>query len=374
MKTTIPLIDLVTQYQSIETEINAAIHRVLISGQFILGSEVAAFEQEVASYIGVQHGVGVASGTDALIIALRALGIGAGDEVIVPAYTFFATVGAVLHVGATPVFCDIDPKTYCMDVQAIQSKITSCTKGIIPVHLYGHPADMHSIMDIAREYKLKVIEDNAQAFGSLFHGKKTGSFGHVACLSFFPTKNLGGYGDGGMVVTYDGEIAERVRMLRAHGWKRKYYPELLGYNSRLDALQSAILRVKLAHVDEWNSRRRLIAAQYNQGLAGLGIQLPYTSPESEHVFHLYTIRVSKREHFREALRLDGIASDVYYPQPPYLSRVCDFLGHQPDDFPVSYLASQETLTIPLYPEMDQAAIETIINTIRQVSRNTNELG
>jgi dTDP-4-amino-4,6-dideoxygalactose transaminase len=290
--------------------------------------------------------------------------------VIVPAYTFFATVGAVIHVGAKPIFVDIDHKTYCLELRDIQSKITSRTKGIIPVHLFGSPVDMNSVMDIARENKIYVIEDNAQAFGSTFRGKKTGSFGHVACLSFFPTKNLGGYGDGGMVVTNDNEIAERARMLRTHGWKRKYYPETLGYNSRLDALQSAILRVKLAYVDQWNSRRCQIAAKYNQELAGLGIELPYTSPESIHVFHLYTIRVSRREYFREVLRSKGIASDVYYPQPPYLSKVCDFLSHQPGDFPESNQASQETLAIPLYPEMDNELIENVIHAIRHAAEDT----
>lgn len=252
----IPLMDMVAQYRSIQSEIDEAIRQVLEAGQFILGPNVAALEKEIAVYLGVKRGVGVASGTDALLLAMRALEIGDGDEVIVPSYTFFATAGAVLLAGATPVCVDVEPKNYTIDVQQIAERITPRTKAIIPVHLYGHPAEMTAVMELARTHGLKVIEDNAQAFGAEYRGRKTGSMGDVACLSFFPSKNLGGCGDGGMVVTNDDQLADRVRMLRAHGWRKKYFPEMLGYNSRLDELQAAILRVKLRHIDEWNQRRR----------------------------------------------------------------------------------------------------------------------
>jgi dTDP-4-amino-4,6-dideoxygalactose transaminase len=363
----IPLLDLVAQYQSIQSEVDSAIRRVLESGQFILGPEVAALEREIADYIGVQYAVGVASGTDALILAMRAFEIGSGDEVIVPAYTFFATVGAVLHVGARPVFVDIDSDTYCLDVGQISNKITSDTKAIIPVHLFGHPADMDPLTEIAQRYSLKMIEDNAQAFGAAYNGKKTGSFGDAACLSFFPSKNLGGYGDGGMVVTNDHEIAERISMLRMHGWRRKYYPEILGYNSRLDALQAALLRVKLCHMDEWNARRREIAACYSHHLSKLGIGVPNEAPNIYQVYHLYVVRLAERERFRQSLIASGIASDIYYPQPPYLAEVCKHFDHHYGEFPVSDQASQELLAIPLYPEMNQAEIELVIAALKKAS-------
>ncbi|MBT3315604.1 MAG: DegT/DnrJ/EryC1/StrS family aminotransferase, partial [Anaerolineae bacterium] len=244
----VPLLDLVAQYKDIKPEMDAAVQRVLDSGHFILGPEVSAVEEEVADYLGVSHGIGLASGTDALILALRALEIGEGDEVILPAYTFFATIGSVLHVGATPVLVDVDEKNYCIDIEQTRAKVTSATKAIIPVHLYGQAADMDALAEIAKEKNLSIIEDNAQAFGADYKGKKTGSIGDIGCLSFFPSKNLGAYGDGGMVVTNNPELAEKMRMLRAHGWKKKYFPEVLGYNSRLDALQAAILRVKLPHL------------------------------------------------------------------------------------------------------------------------------
>jgi len=262
----IPLLDLVAQYHTIKPEIDAAIQSVLESGKFILGPNEKAFEEEVAAYLGVKHAIGVASGTDALVIALRAAGIGQGEEVIVPAYSFFATAGAVLTVGAVPVFVDIDPKNYLIDSAAIEARITAKTKAILPVHLYGQPADMDQIMALASQYHLTVIEDNAQAFGAAYKGKKTAAIGHLGCLSFFPSKNLGAYGDAGMVTTNDDALAEQVRMLRVHGWKKKYFPEMLGYNSRLDELQAAILRVKLKHLDSWNTQRRELAHLYSKKL------------------------------------------------------------------------------------------------------------
>jgi dTDP-4-amino-4,6-dideoxygalactose transaminase len=286
----------------------------------------------VSAYLGVQYGIGVASGTDALIIALRAVGVEPGDEVIVPAYSFFATAGAVLSVGAVPVFVDIDPLTYCIDVSQIEARITAKTKAIIPVHLYGQPADMDPILEIARAHDLKVVEDNAQAFGAVYKGKKTGSMGDAGCLSFFPSKNLGAYGDAGMVVTDDPQVAENVRMLRTHGWKRKYFPEILGYNSRLDEIQAAVLRVKLKYVDGWNVRRRQLAHEYTRLLSEIGLQGPAEAPGRTHVYHLYIVRVQDRARVQQALKEQGIASDIYYPQPLHWSEPCKgppFCGGQP---------------------------------------------
>jgi dTDP-4-amino-4,6-dideoxygalactose transaminase len=361
----IPLLDLVAQYQSIKPEIDQAVQRVLDSGWFILGEEVAAFEEEASDYLNVNYGVGVASGTDALILALRALEIGEGDEVIIPAYTFFATAGAVLHVGARPVLVDINPKTYCLDVDQVQQAVTERTRAVVPVHLYGHPAEMDPLMYIAEEHHLKVIEDNAQAFGAEYKGRKTGGIADVGCLSFFPSKNLGGYGDGGMVVTDSKEVAERVRMLRVHGWKKKYYPEVLGYNSRLDALQAAVLRVKLRHVDEWNQRRREIAAVYDRALAEVpDIQAPFAADHIAHVYHLYVVRTERRDQLQKKLREKHVASGVYYPEVLHLTGPMGEFGYQVGDYPVSEQASAETLAIPIYPEIGKGNLTIIIQSIR----------
>lgn len=362
----IPLVDLTAQYHSIQSEIDGAVHQVLESGHFILGPNVAAFEQEVSAYLGIKHSVGVASGTDALVIALRAIGVGQGDEVIVPAYTFFATAGAVMLVGARPVFVDINPDTYCLNIQQVADRVTPKTKAILPVHLYGHPADMAPLLDIAHANDLKVIEDNAQAFGAEYQGRKTGSMGDLGCLSFFPTKNLGGYGDGGMIVTNDNELAMRLRMLRTHGWKKKYFPEILGYNSRLDEMQAAILRVKLRHVDAWNKQRHAIAQLYTAQLSAMDIITPHEAPYTRHVYHLYTLHFAERDRVQSALKNEGIASDVYYPCPPHLADPCRPFGYQPGDFPVSEQASREALSIPLYPEMSEEQISFVFETIQKI--------
>jgi dTDP-4-amino-4,6-dideoxygalactose transaminase len=360
----IELIDLVAQYRTIQPEIDQAIRQVLEGGQFILGPNVGALEQEVANYLGVKHAVGVASGTDALVIALRALGIGPGDEVIVPAYTFFATAEAVALVGATPVFVDIEVDTCCLDVQQVADKVTSRTKAVIPVHLYGHPADMGSLLKVAGDYGLKVIEDNAQAFGAEYDGRKTGSLGDAGCLSFFPSKNLGGFGDGGMVVTNSKAIADRVRMFGSHGWRKKYYPEVIGTNSRLDELQAAILRVKLRHVDRWNERRRDLARQYAERLFGLSLGLPAEHSVAKSVYHLYIVRVKERDKVRRCLQAQGIASAIYYPQPLHLME--PFRNeYKPGDFPVAAQASEETLALPLYPEMSRQQVQDIVKVIGQ---------
>lgn len=362
----IPLVDLTAQYHSIRSEVDSAVQQVLESGHFILGSNVSNLEQEIAAYLGVRHAIGVASGTDALVIALRALGVGPDDEVIVPAYSFFATAGAVLLVGARPVFVDIVPDTFCLNISQVEERISSKTRAVIPVHLYGQPASMQPLLDIARRHNVKVVEDNAQAFGAEYHGAKTGSLGDIGCISFFPTKNLGGYGDGGMVVTNVDEFAVKVRMLRAHGWKKKYFPEVLGYNSRLDELQAAILRVKLRYVDSWNFRRRALANLYTERLSSLGLVTPIEQTGCKHVYHLYTVRLTERDRIQRELRDAGIASDVYYPQPLHLTEPCRTLGVQPGDFPVSERASREALSIPLYPEMTEEQLDYVIDHIQQI--------
>jgi dTDP-4-amino-4,6-dideoxygalactose transaminase len=360
----IALIDLVAQYRTIQPEIDKAIQQVLDSGHFILGPNVAALEQEIADYLGVKFAVGMASGTDALILSLRALGIGTGDEVIVPTYTFFATAEAVALVGATPVLVDTDPDTYCLDVSQVAGKITAQTKAVIPVHLYGHPAEMRPLLELAGAYGLKVIEDNAQAFGAEYDGRKTGGLSDAGCLSFFPSKNLGAFGDGGMVVTNSRDVADRVRIFGSHGWRKKYYPETIGSNSRLDELQAAILRVKLRYVDRWNERRRELVREYKERLAGLNIGLPAEHPRARSVYHLFIIRVKERERVRRYLEAQGIASAVYYPQPLHFT--APFRNqYRPGDFPAAEQASKETLAIPLYPEMTIPQLAEVARAIAQ---------
>ncbi|MEY2819494.1 MAG: hypothetical protein RL275_2957 [Chloroflexota bacterium] len=361
----ISLVDLTAQYHSIKKEIDTAVLATLESGYFILGPQVVKFEESIAAYLGVQHAIGLASGTDALVIALRALNIGEGDEVIIPAYTFFATAGTVMSVGAKPVIADVDPQSYQIDVSKIEVAITSKTKAIIPVHLYGHPAEMGPILEIARKHGLKVIEDNAQGFGAEYLGKKTGSFGDIACLSFFPTKNLGAYGDGGAVATNDPALAERMRMLRTHGWKKKYYSEEVGYNSRLDALQAAILQAKFPHLDSWNEKRRELSKRYTEHLAPLGIVTPVEREWAKHVYHLYIIRSEKRDELQAFLKQKGIASEVYYPIPPHLSVPCKKFGYKEGDFPHAEKAAKETLALPLYPELTLAQQDEVIATIKE---------
>jgi dTDP-4-amino-4,6-dideoxygalactose transaminase len=366
----IPLVDLTAQYHALRDEIDSAIHATLESGHFILGPAVTGFEENIAQYMGVRYAIGVASGTDALILALRALNIGTGDEVISPAYTFFATAGAIMSVGAKPVFVDVEPQTYTIDVQKLEAAVTPQTKAIIPVHLYGHPADMDAILKIAAVHKLKVIEDTAQAFGALYNGRKVGTLGNIGCLSFFPTKNLGAFGDGGMVVTDDAQAAERIRMLRTHGWKKKYFSEELGYNSRLDALQAAILNVKLPHVDAWNQRRRELAHRYSAQLSPL-VGTPVENPWGLHVYHLYIIRTSRRDKLQSFLKEAGVASEVYYPVPPHLTIPCKKLGYKENDFPVSEQASLETLAIPLYPELNEAQQDQVISMVQGYFNNVD---
>lgn len=370
----IPVLDLTRQYNAIREEIDAAVARVLSSGQFILGSEVEALEQEVAEYLGVRHAIGVASGTDALLLSLRALGIGPGEAVVVPSFTFFATAGAVHNVGATPLFVDVDPHTLNIDPRKVEERLVSDpklrakTKAIIPVHLYGQMADMDEIMALAEKFGLYVIEDAAQAIGAEYKGRQAGSMGHLGCFSFFPTKNLGAYGDGGMVATNDDDLAEQVRMLRAHGSKPKYYHHLVGYNSRLDALQAAILRAKLPHLVEWTKARQRIGAHYDELLRDIeGIKLPHRAPNRTQIFHQYTVRVpgGKRDALRAYLKERGIGTEVYYPVPLHLQPCFRHLGYREGDVPESERASREVLSLPMFPELTDEELEYVVGEIRR---------
>ena len=360
----IPLVDLKAQYNSIKQEINEVTQRVIESGQFILGPEVTTLEEEIATYLGVKYAVGVASGTDALHLALLACEIKPGDEVITTPFTFIATAEAITQCGATPVFVDIDPKTYNIDPEKIEDKITEKTKAVLPVHLYGQPADMEPILKLARKYDLKIIEDCAQALGTEYKQKKVGSLGDVGCFSFFPSKVLGAYGDGGMVVTNNSGIVEKVNMLRNHGCKDKYYHLIPGFNSRLDNLQAAILRVKLRHLDEWIKLRRHKATLYSTLLHQTQwIQPPFETPYSHHTFNYYTVRLANsqlsRDNLRKYLDFEGIATAIYYPLSLHLQEVYKFLGHKAGDFPESENAQEEVLSLPMYPELTKGQVEKV---------------
>jgi dTDP-4-amino-4,6-dideoxygalactose transaminase len=360
----IPILDLKAQYESIRGEINAAIAEVLESTQFILGPAVRELEQQVAAHCGCQYGVGVASGTDALRLTLTALGIGPGDEVITTPFTFIATANTISHCDARPVFVDIDPQTYNIDPAAIKAAITKRTKAIVPVHLYGQPADMDPIMDLAEAHDLYVIEDAAQAIGARYKGRRAGSIGHAGCLSFYPTKNLGAYGDGGMVVTNTVVLAEKVDILRRQGGKRKYHAEVLGFNSRLDSLQAAILGVKLKYLDDWNEARRRLAQRYNELLAELPVATPYESPDAHHVYHQYTIRAPQRDTLAAYLKERGIGTMIYYPVPLHLQGLYADLGYGEGSLPASEAASREVLSLPMYPEVTEAQQVAVAGAIR----------
>jgi dTDP-4-amino-4,6-dideoxygalactose transaminase len=354
---TIPVLDLSPEIETLWDELNAAFQRVLRSGQFIQGPEVEAFEGEVAAYLGAKHAIGVNSGTDALMIGLRALGIGPGDEVVTTPFSFFATAESISNVGATPVFVDIDPRTFNLDHRLVEDAITPRTKAIMPVHLYGRPCEIDAILDIAARRGLEVIEDCAQSFGARYGGRHTGTFGRVGAYSFFPTKNLGGFGDGGLIATDDDRVAELARMLRAHGSKRKYQNEMLGYNSRLDALQAALLRVKLPHVDGWNAGRRAVAERYGQLLGDVpGIVVPEAT--DGHVFHQYTIRClgGDRDRIQAELQGAGIGTMVYYPVPQDRLPVYA-MAHRAR--PNSEDAAAQVLSLPVWPSMPTADQELV---------------
>jgi dTDP-4-amino-4,6-dideoxygalactose transaminase len=356
----VPFVDLSVQYAGIKDETDEAIHRVLESTSFVGGDAVSSFEQNFASYIGTRHAVGVGNGTDALHIALRALDIGHGDEVITVPHTFIATAAAIAMAGAKPVFVDIDPDTYTIDASKIEAAITPRTKAIVPVHLYGQPADILPILELAAKWSLFVIEDAAQSHGAKYEEKRVGSLGHIACFSFYPGKNLGAFGDGGAITTNDDQVAERIMRLRDHGRTSKYEHVFVGLNSRLDAIQATVLDIKLRHLDRWNQQRQKAAAWYDSKLSRMGIQTPLCRHGSTHVYHLYVIETDNRSALQENLNAAGIASGVHYPVPLHLQPAFAHLGYVKGDFPHTERAAQRVLSLPMFPELTFEQMERVV--------------
>jgi dTDP-4-amino-4,6-dideoxygalactose transaminase len=361
----VKLLDLVPQYESIRDEIGAAIDEVLSTQQFILGKKVEALEEEIARYCGVKHAVGVASGTDAILLTLMALGVKEGDEVVTTPYTFFSTVSCITRLGARPVLADIDPRTYNVDPDRVSKLVTRKTRAILVVHLFGQIAEMDAISEAAGRSGIPVVEDACQSIGARYKGKRAGSIGAAGCLSFFPSKNLGGFGDGGMIVTDNPALADAARILRVHGGREKYFHDVVGINSRLDALQAAVLLVKLKRLDGWHEGRRKNAAYYDRELSkAAGVAIPYVEPHNESVYNQYVIRVKDRDALRERLRERGVGCDVYYPVPLHLQKCFAFLGGKPGDFPESERAARETLALPVYPELGAAEKEYVVSSVR----------
>ncbi len=374
MQPKIPLLDLNAQYQNLESEIQAAVSRVLSSQKFILGPEVRELERELAAYCQCAEAIGCASGSDALLLALMACGIGPGDEVITTPFSFFATAGSIARLGAKTVFVDIDQATFNISPDLIESAITKRTKAIMPVHLFGQCAEMDRINELAAPNQIAVIEDAAQAIGAEYHGKRAGSLGLVGCFSFYPSKNLGGAGDGGMLTTNDQEMAQSLRDLRAHGARKKYYHERVGINSRLDSLQAAILRVKLPHLDQWAQARRDNAKRYralfeaHASVTRDNVKLPAEPASALHVYNQFVIRARDRDKLRSFLAERGIGTEVYYPMPLHLQACFKDLGHKAGDFPESERAAEEALAIPIYPELGEAAQRRVVDTIASFYR------
>lgn len=384
----VPLLDLQAQYKTIRDELREAMDRVAESQHFILGPEVEALEREIAAYSQCEFGVGVSSGSDALLVALMAIDLKPGDEVVMPPYTFFATAGAVARLGGKPVFADIDPLTYNLDPAAIEKVLTNRTRAIIPVHLYGQMADMGPIMELANQHNLHVIEDAAQAIGSEWRTRRAGSIGHFGCFSFFPSKNLGGFGDGGMVTTNDPELADRLKLLRNHGYRPKYYNKVVGGNFRLDAIQAAVLRVKLKYLDQWTEARQRNAAVYRElfekaemsipqsylksnsdqaatsNLAALsGVVLPTEAPDVRHIYNQFVIRSGRRNELMAFLKARKIGTEIYYPVPMHMQECFAYLGHQTGNFPASERAADETLALPIYPELSDDMLATVVEAV-----------
>jgi dTDP-4-amino-4,6-dideoxygalactose transaminase len=383
----VPLLDLKAQYAGIRDEIREAIDRVADSQHFILGPEVEALEAEVAAYSQCEFGIGVSSGTDALLVALMAIGLKPGDEVITTPYTFFATAGAIARLNAKPVFVDIDPLTYNIEPASIEAAITERTRAIVPVHLYGQMADMNPIMEVARRHKLYVIEDAAQAIGSEYEGRRAGSTGDMACFSFFPSKNLGGFGDGGMVTTNDEGLAKQVKLLRNHGYAPKYYNKVVGGNFRLDAIQAAVLRIKLKYLDKWTERRQQNAGIYrrlfeeaeltNEARDGVavnslselsGVVLPYEAPNMRHIYNQFIIRSGQRDALLAHLKERQIGTEIYYPVPMHVQECFADLGYKMGDFQKSERAAAETLALPIYPELTEQMIASVVDAIADFYR------
>ncbi|MBP1688533.1 MAG: Glutamine--scyllo-inositol transaminase [Deltaproteobacteria bacterium] len=366
---TVPFLDLKAQYQTIKDEVRPAIDRVLENCAFVLGDEVAAFEREFASYAGTTHAVALNSGTSALHLALLAAQIGPGDEVISVPFTFVATTAAICYAGARAVFVDIDPTTFTMDVRKLEDAITPRTKAILPVHLYGQAADMDPILNVARRHKLVVIEDAAQAHGATYKGRPVGSLGDMACFSFYPGKNLGAYGEGGIVTTNNPDYARTIAMLRDWGQDRKYHHVLPGYNYRLEGIQGAVLRVKLRHLEAWTEGRRARAARYNRLLAPTGIRTPEAAPDRRHVYHVYAIRVGARDQFQKALHEKGIQTGIHYPIPVHLQPAYANLGYKQGEFPETEAAAAEVLSLPMYAELTDTLQDQVVEGVREVSKS-----
>lgn len=363
---TVKLLDLVSQYESIKDEIRAAVDEVFSTQQFILGSKVEALEAEISRYCGVKYSIGVASGSDAILLSLMALGIRDGDEVITTPYTFFSTVSSITRLGARPVFADVDPRTYNLDPARVAKLITSATRAIIVVHLFGQAAEMDAIMDTARRKGIPVVEDACQSIGARYKGKMTGSIGAAGCLSFFPSKNLGGFGDGGMIITNDAKLADTARVLRVHGGRERYYHDVVGINSRLDALQAAVLLVKMRHLERWHEGRRSNAAFYDRALSKVrGVVIPFVEPHSRSIYNQYVIRVKDRDALKEYLQKNGVGCEVYYPVPLHLQKCFAFLRGKAGDCPESEAAARETLALPVYPELADAQKEYVVSKVRE---------
>ncbi len=359
----VPFVDLQVHHAAIRGEVERAVRALLDRGDFILGGEVQRFEAEYAAFIGTRHAIGVGTGLSAIELALRAFDIAAGDEVITPANTFIATVLAIMGVGATPVFVDMDPATYAIDARAIGAAVTSRTRAIVPVHLYGQPVDLDAVMAVATRHNLLVIEDAAQAHGARYKGRRAGSAGHAAAFSFYPSKNLGAIGDGGMITTNDDAAAEKIRLLHNYGQRVKYHHSIAGTNSRLDTLQAAVLRIKLPHLDGWNAARRRHAAAYTAHLAGL-VQTPVEAANVEHIYHLYVIETDRRDGVQKALKSRQIDTGIHYPVPAHLQEACAPLGYKAGQFPATEAAAARVLSLPMYPELTEQQIEYVADALR----------
>ena len=360
----VPFVDLKAQYLSIKAEIDAAVIALLESTQFVLGKEVAAFEELFAAYTQTSHAMGVNSGTSALHLALLAAGVGEGDEVITTPFTFIATVSAIDYARAKPVFVDIDPVSFTIDPALIEAAITPRTKALLPVHLYGQPADMDPIMDIAQRHGLAVIEDAAQAHGAEYKGRRVGSIGDLGCFSFYPGKNLGAYGEGGAVTTNKPELARLVRMLRDWGAERRYYHDLKGFNYRLEGVQGAVLKVKMGYIEAWTEARRAHAARYGELLVGTGVRTPDALPDRHHVYHIYAIREARREALQTFLQERGVATGIHYPIPVHLQQAFAELGHKAGDFPHSEAAANEVLSLPMFPELRPEQQDVVVAALK----------
>ena len=370
----VPVLNLKAQYESIRDRIDAAIHQVLESGQFILGPNVSTLEEELEGFLGVARAVTMASGTDALHLALRALDVRPRDLVLTPAFTFVASATAVSCIGARPVFADIQPATFNLDPNCVAEYLAGqgpsrhaqgSVRAMVPVHLYGLPADMDPLLATARDRGIAVVEDAAQAIGAEYHGKRVGGLGDIGCFSFYPTKNLGALGDGGLATTQDTGLADRLRSLRVYGGRQRYLHEELGFNSRLDEIQAAVLRVKLGFLDQWTARRRVIADRYRAGLAGLGVVLPIEMPRSTHVYHQFAVRVPDRDAFQRRMAERGVRTSVYYPIPLHLQPMYRELGYGAGDFPEAERAAREVLCLPMYPELMDAQVDEVVMACRQ---------